>query len=163
MFSCSVILTLCDPMDCGMPGFLVFHYLSEFAQTHVHWICDAIQPSHPLLPPSLSALNLSQHQGLFQWFSSSHQELQLQHQSLLPLQGIRVPSLVGELWFHMPCRAIKKKIREGQISKVISRGWYPVLPAAARRVACSKLEKDFQDSVTHHPSVLPVFFLQGSF
>ena len=82
---CSVAqscLTFCNPMD----GFPVLHYLPEFAQTHVHWVNDAIQPSHPLSSPSPSALNLSQHQGLFQWVSSSHQvakvlELQLQHQS----------------------------------------------------------------------------------
>ena len=78
--------TLCNPMKFSMPGFSVHHYLPEFAQTHVQWVGDAIQPSHPLLPPSPLALNLSQHQGLFQWVSSSHQvakvlELQLQHQS----------------------------------------------------------------------------------
>ena len=79
--SCPV---LCDPMDCSMLGSSVLHYFSEFAQTHVHWVSDAIQPSHPLLPPSPSALNLSQHQGLFQWVGSSHQMaivLELQHQS----------------------------------------------------------------------------------
>ena len=65
--------TLCNPMDCNMPGFPVLHHLPELAQTHVHWIGDAIQPSHPLLSPSPPALNLSQHQGLFQWVSSSHQ------------------------------------------------------------------------------------------
>ena len=59
--------TLCDPMDCSTPGFPVHHYLLEFAQTHVHWVDDAIQPSHPLLFPSPLAFNLSQHQGLFQW------------------------------------------------------------------------------------------------
>ena len=53
----------CDPMDCSTPGFSVLHYLLEFAQTHVHWVGDAIQPSYPLSPPSLPALNLSQHQG----------------------------------------------------------------------------------------------------
>ena len=58
--------TPCDPMNCSMPGFPVLHYLPEFAQTHVHWICDAIQPSHPLSSPSPLALNLSQHQSLFQ-------------------------------------------------------------------------------------------------
>ena len=57
--------TICDPMDCSMPGFPVFHHLSELTETHVHRVCDAIQPSHPLLSPS-PALNLSQHQGLFQ-------------------------------------------------------------------------------------------------
>ena len=61
------------PMDCSMPGLPVLHHLPELAQTHVHWISDAIQPSHPLLSPSPSAFNLSQHQGLFQWVSSLHQ------------------------------------------------------------------------------------------
>ena len=83
--------TLCDPMDCSlpgssihgcnpmnhsMPGFPVHHQLLEFTQTHVHWISDAIQPSHPLLYPS-PALNLSQHQGRFKWVSSSHQVAKL--------------------------------------------------------------------------------------
>ena len=78
-------LTLCNPMDCSMPGLPVHHQLPEFTQTHVHWVSDAIQPSHPLL--SLSpTFNLSQHHGLFKWVSSSHQvakvlEFQLQHQS----------------------------------------------------------------------------------
>ena len=62
--------TLCDPMDCSTPGFPVLHYLLEFAQSRVHWVGDAIQPSHPLLPPSPPALSLFQHQGLFQWISS---------------------------------------------------------------------------------------------
>ena len=63
---------LWDPKDCSTPGFPVLHHLPEFAQTHVHWGSDAIQPSHPLSPLSPPALNLSQHQGLFQWVSSSH-------------------------------------------------------------------------------------------
>ena len=86
---CSVAqlcLTLCDPMDCITPGFPALHHLLELAQTHVHWVDDAIQPSHPLSSPSPPAFNLSQHQGLFQWVSYLHQvaklwELQLQHQS----------------------------------------------------------------------------------
>ena len=57
---------LCDPVDCSTPGFPVLHDLLEFAQTHVHQVGDAIQPSHPLLPPSPPAPNPSQHQGLFQ-------------------------------------------------------------------------------------------------
>jgi len=78
--------TVCDSMDYSMPGFPVLHYLPEFAQTHVHWVSDAIQPSHPWPPPSPLALNLSQQQGLFQWIDSLHQvakvlELQLQYQS----------------------------------------------------------------------------------
>ena len=90
---------LCDPMDCSTPGLPDSQYLTEFAQTHVHWVNDAIQPSHPLSPPS-PAFSLSQHQGLFPWVSSLHQvakvlELQVQHQSfqrifrvdLLAVQG----------------------------------------------------------------------------
>ena len=73
-------------MDCRTPGLPVLPHLPEFAQVRVHWIGDAIQPSHPLVPSSPSAFNLSQNQGLFQWVSCSHQvakvlELQLQHQS----------------------------------------------------------------------------------
>ena len=79
-------LTLCNPMYCSTPGFPVHHELPELTQTHVHWVSDAIQPSHPLSSPSPPAFNLSQHQGLFKWVSSSHQvgkvlEFQLQHQS----------------------------------------------------------------------------------
>ena len=75
--------TPCNLMNCSMLGFPVFHYLPEFAQTHDHWISDAIQPSHSLSPPSPPAINLSQHQGLFQWVSSPHlvaKLLELQHQ-----------------------------------------------------------------------------------
>ena len=58
--------TLCDPMNCSTPGLPVHHHLPEFTQTHVHQVCDAIQPSHPLSSPSPPALNPSQHQSLFQ-------------------------------------------------------------------------------------------------
>ena len=64
--------TLCDPMYHSNPGLPVHCQLPEFTQTHVHWVGDAIQPSHPLSSPSLPAPNPSQHQGLFQWVSSSH-------------------------------------------------------------------------------------------
>ena len=79
--------TLCDPMNRSMPGLHVHHQLPESTQTHVHWVSDAIQPSHPLSSPSHPAFNLSQNQGLFKWVSSLHQvakvlEFQLQHQSL---------------------------------------------------------------------------------
>ena len=69
-------LTLCDPMDCSTPGLPVHHQLPELAKTHVHRVSDAIHPSHPLLPPSPPAFNLSQHQGAFQWFRSLHQVAQ---------------------------------------------------------------------------------------
>ena len=78
--------TLCDPMNCNMPGLPVHHKLLELTQTHVHRVGDAIQPTHPLLSPSPPAPNPSQHQGLFQWVISLHEvakvlEFQLQHQS----------------------------------------------------------------------------------
>ena len=60
-------------MDCSMLGFPVYQQLPEFIQTQVHWVGDTIQPSHPLSSPYPPALNLSQHQGIFQWITSSHQ------------------------------------------------------------------------------------------
>ena len=63
-------LTLCNPVDCSVPGFHVHHQLLELTETHVHWLGNAIQPSCPLSSPSLPAFNLSQHQGLFPWVSS---------------------------------------------------------------------------------------------
>ena len=82
--------TLYNPMGCSSSGFLVLHHLPELAQTHALWVGNTIQPSHPLSSSAPPALNLSQHQGLFQWASSSHQvakvlELQLQHE---PFQWI---------------------------------------------------------------------------
>jgi len=86
---CSVAqlcLTPCNPMNCSTPVSSALQCLWELAQTHVHRIGDAIQPSYPLSSPLPPAFNLSQHQSLFQWVSSSHQvpkvlEFQLQHQS----------------------------------------------------------------------------------
>ena len=98
-------LTLCDLMNCRMPGLPVHHQLLEFTQTHVHWFNDAIQPSHPLSSPSLPALNLSQHQGLFQWVSSSHQvakvlEFHLQHQ---PFQWTFRTDFLQDVLVGSPC------------------------------------------------------------
>ena len=85
-FSRSVLSDSLQPYEPQTPGLPVHHQLPESTQTHVHQVNDAIQPSHPLLSPSPPALNLSQHQGHFQWVSSLHQvakvlEFQLQHQS----------------------------------------------------------------------------------
>ena len=92
-------------MDCSMPGFPVHHQCPELTQTHVHRVGDAIQPSHPLLSPSPPAFNLSQHQGLFQWVSSSHQvakvlEFQLQYQSF---QGIFRTDFLKDGLVESPC------------------------------------------------------------
>jgi len=95
-------VTLCDPMNRSMPGLPLHHQLLEFTQTHVHWVGDAIQGSHPLSSPSPPALNLSQHQGLFQWVNSSHEvakvlEFQPQHQSFqwTPRADLLQNGLVG--------------------------------------------------------------------
>ena len=117
---CSVIqscLTLCDPVVCSMPGSPVHHHLPELAQTHVHWVGDAIQPSHPLSSPSPPAFNLSQHQGLFQWISSLHQvakvlELQLQHQSF---QWIFRTGLTG--WISSQSKGLSKVFSNTTVQK----------------------------------------------
>ena len=84
---------LCDPMNHSTPRTPVHHQFPESTQTHVHWVNDAIQPSHPLSSPSPPALNISQHKGLYQWVSSLHQvtkvlESQLQHQSFQWTPGL---------------------------------------------------------------------------
>ena len=103
--SCS---TLCNPMDCRMPGLPVHCQLLEFTQTHVHWVGDAIQPSHPLSSLSPPALNLSQHQGLFQRVSSSNQVaniLELQHHSFqLSVQGWFPLGLTG--WISLQSKSL---------------------------------------------------------
>ena len=97
--SCS---TLCDPINRSTPGLPVHHQLPESTQTHVYWVSDAIQPSHPLSSPFPPAPNPSQHQGLFQWVSYLHQmakilEFQLQHQSFqwTPRTDLLRDGLVG--------------------------------------------------------------------
>ena len=95
-------LTLCDPVNCSIPGLPVHHQLPEFTQTHVHRVGDAIQPSHLLSSPPLPVPNISQHQGLFKWVSYSHQvakvlEFPLQHQSFqwTPRTDLLLDGLVG--------------------------------------------------------------------
>ena len=96
---CSVAqscLTLWSPMDCSIPGFPVLHCLPEFTQ--VHWVSDAIQPSHPLLPSSPSALSLSQQWGLFQWVGSSHQVLKVQLLVLVLPMNIPSIGVIRTIW-----------------------------------------------------------------
>ena len=110
-------------MDRGTPGFPVLHHLQELAQVHVHWVSDAIQQTHPLLSPSSPVSSLSQHQGLSQWVSSSHQvteivELQVQHQSFwwifridfledwLHCFFLIAPSLSLQLFGRLPCPGV---------------------------------------------------------
>ena len=99
-------LPLHDPMDCSMPGFPVLHHLPEFAQVHVYWVSNAIQPSHPLLPSS-SAFNLSPYQGLFQWVGCLHQVAKV-----LELQSFQ------KVWFPLRLTGLISRI-----SKWLSRIW----------------------------------------
>ena len=97
--------TLCNPMDCSTLGFPVYHQLLEFTQIHIHWVCDAIQPSHPLSSPSPPAFNLSQHQNLLQWVCFTHQvakvlEFQLRHQ---PFQWIFRTDFLNDWLLRSPC------------------------------------------------------------
>ena len=105
LFSNQSCLTLCEPMDCSTPDFPVLHYLLEFAQTHVYWTNAAIQPSYPLSPTSPLALNLSQHQGLFQW-------------------GKALPIRWPKHW-SISCRISPSNIYSGLISFRI--GWFDLL------------------------------------
>ena len=125
---CSVTqlcLTLFDPTDFSPPGFPVHHQLPELAQTHVPWVGDIIQPSHPILPFPL-ALNLFQHQGLFQWVGSSHQvakvlELQLQHQSFQWIFRVDFLSLFSG-WFSLGRTGWISLLSEG-LSRVFPTVW----------------------------------------
>ena len=110
---CQSCPALCDPMDCSTPGFPVHHQLPELTQTYVHWVDDAIQPSHPVSSPSPPAFSLSQHQGLLQWVSSSHQvakilEFHLQHQFFQ--WRFRTMNILS--WIFTPCRSLTLKVEK---------------------------------------------------
>ena len=126
----------CDPMHCSTPGFPVLHYFPEFAQIHIHWVHDAIQPSHPMLSPCPPAFGLSQHQGLFQWVGSLHQvakvlELQLQHQSFQWI--FRIDFLLDWLVWSPCCpRGLKSLLQHHSLKAY----WVPetILSALAKRL-----------------------------
>ena len=142
-------LTLCDPMNHSTPGLPVHHQLLEFTHTHVHWVNDAIQPSHPLSSPSPPAPNPSKHQGLFQWVNSSHEvakvlEFQLQHQSFqwTPRTDLLQNGLVGS-----PCSPRDSQesmkyyspIKRNALESVLMR-WMKLEPIIRNEV--SQKEKD---------------------
>ena len=112
-------LTLRDPMDCSTPGFPDIHYLWEFAQTHVHWVDDAIQPPHPLSSPSSPALNHSQYQGLFQRVGCRIRWLKYWSLSF----SISPPNEYSELisfrtdWFDLAVQEIPKSLLQDHILK----------------------------------------------
>ena len=91
-------MTCCDPMKCSTPGFPVHHQLPEFTQIHIHWIGGTIQPSQPLSSDSRPTFNLSQHQGLFLWVSSSHQVAQVLKTLESPLDCKEIKSVLNTHW-----------------------------------------------------------------
>ena len=121
-------MTLWDPMECSTPEFPVHHQFPELAQTHVHQVSDAIQPSHPLSSPSPPAFNLSQHQGLFKGVNCLHQvtkvlELQFQHQSFQWI--FRTDFLEGWLVYLLELQGTLKSLLQHHSSKA-SIIWHPV-------------------------------------
>ena len=109
--------TLCDPMNCSTPGLPVHYQLPESTQTHVHWVSGAIQPSHPLLSCSPPALNLSQHQGLFQWVSSLHQVAKIlgvsASTSVLPMNTQALSAWTG--WISLQSKGLSRVFLNIQI------------------------------------------------
>ena len=115
-------LTLCDTMDCSMPGFPVLHHLPEFALTQIHWVDDAIQPFHPLLSPSPPAFNLSQHQGLFQWVGS----LPSGGQTIGASASASVLSVNIQTWFPLGLTDLNSLLSKG-VSRVFSSTRYSLI------------------------------------
>ena len=111
---------LCDPMNCNTPGLPVHHQLPEFTQTHVHWVGDAIQPSYRLLSPSPPAPNLSQHQGLFQWVSSSRFTQTLRKACASGLVSLCLLSALTSLWFLEACQVLPLELVKNELLYFIS-------------------------------------------
>ena len=110
--------TLCDPMNRSMPGLPVHYQFPESTQIHVHWISDAIQPSHSLLSPSPPAFNLSQHQGLFQWVSSSHQVAKVSAStSVLPMNTQDWTPLGWTGWISLQSQGLSRVFSNTTVQK----------------------------------------------
>ena len=112
--------TLCHLMDCSTPGFPVLHYLPEFVQTHVHWVGDAIQLSHPLSPTFPLTFNLSQHQGLFKWVSSLHQSQIIgvsASTSVLPMNAQDWPPLGWTGWISLQFQGLSRVVSNTTVQK----------------------------------------------
>ena len=112
--------TLCDSMNCNTPGLPVCHQLPEFTQTHVHWVGDAIQPSHPLSSPSPPALSLSQHQGLFktQLFTSGGQRIGVSAStSVLPMNIHVWFSLGWTGWISLESKGLSRVFSNTTVQK----------------------------------------------
>ena len=126
--------TLCDPMNRSVPGLPVYHQLPEFTQAHVHWVSDAIQPSHPLSSPSPPTLNLSQHQGLFKRVSSLHQVAKV-----LVLRGSKDGSaiaIVTPFWQVLTESQVKGHLKDFLIRLVGFKGTFSLHFIYTSDIAC---------------------------
>ena len=110
--------TLCDPMDSRKPGLPIHHQLRESIQTYVHWVCDAIQPSHPLSSPSPPAFNLSQDQGRFKWLSSLHQRIEVSAStSVLPVNTQDWSPLGWTGWISLQSKGLSRVYSNTTVQK----------------------------------------------
>ena len=112
--------TLCDPMNCSTPGLPVHYQLLDFTQTHVYWVSDGIQPSHPLSSPSLNAFNLSQHQGLLmsQFFASGGQSIGVSAStSVLPMNTQDWSSLGWTGWISLQSKGFSRVFSNTTVQK----------------------------------------------
>ena len=111
-------LTLCDLMGCSMPGLPVRHQFPELAETLVHQVSDAIQPSHPLSSPSLPTFNLSQHWGLFKWVSSSHKVAKVSASTSVLLMNTQVWSpLAWTGWISLQSKGLSRVFSNTTVQK----------------------------------------------
>ena len=126
--------TLCDPMDCSTPGFLVLHYLPEFAQIHVHWVGEAIQPFHPLSSASPPALNFSQHHRLFQWVDSLHYLAKVLELQLQSFQWIFRVDFLSDWLVWSPCCPRDSQSSPAPCLKIIQEKYSLVSPSDDERI-----------------------------
>ena len=110
---------LCDPMDCGIPGFPIYHKHPEFTQTHVHWVSDAIQPSHPLLSPSPPAFNLSSTRGfqMSQFFTSGGQSSEFSASTSVLPRNTQDWSLGWTGWISLQSKALSRVFSNNTVQK----------------------------------------------
>ena len=111
--------TLCDPINCSTPGLTVHHQLSEFTQTHVHWVGNVIQPSHPLASPSPPAFNISQHQGLRSlWRASGGQSIRVSAwKSILPVNTQDWSPLGWTGWVSLQSKGLSRVFSNTTVQK----------------------------------------------
>ena len=135
--------TLCDPMDCSMPGFPVHHQLPEFTQTHVHWVGEAIQPSHPLSSPSPPAFNRSQHLRVFsmsQFFAQGGQSIGVSASaSVLPVNIQDWSPLGWTGWISLQSKGLSIWLWRAPNSSLVASPAFPPVPGGWAPGSCRQL------------------------